>query len=177
METLRVKIVTEKVLKADKVAARIVKNHFGLQSLDFMFVFDVELPDEEAREMAPRDSAKSRLRRLVRTLHASLVGRDEKRLLTGMIEESIVSSTSDDVTHLVDYVASALNGVTPRKRFAATNCSSLASIRFTRDGENATPRSFGFGYRRTHRCLRQGGARYGLESTHLVSSARDGCRR
>lgn len=114
VETLRVKIVTEKVLKADKVAARIVKNHFGLQSLDFMFVFDVELPDEEAREMAPRDSAKSRLRRLVRTLHASLVGRDEKRLLTGMIEESIVSSTSDDVTHLVDYVASALNGVTPR---------------------------------------------------------------
>lgn len=113
VETLPVKIVTEKVLEADKVAARIVRNHFGLQSLDFMFVFDVELPDEEAREMALHDLAKSRLRRLVRTLHASLVGGDGKRSLTGMIEENIASSTSDDVTLLVDYVASALNGVAP----------------------------------------------------------------
>jgi len=110
VESLEVKIISPHPLPGDTVAARVVRNIFGLQKVEFIFVFDVELPSEEFREKSLQDVAKTRLRRLVRTLHASLVGRDGASALTSMIEERIVSSASSGDASIVDYVASAIVG-------------------------------------------------------------------
>lgn len=114
VESLEVKIVTPNLLPGDTVAARLVRNIFGLHKLEFIFAFDVELPSEEVREKTFQDAAKTRLRRLVRTLHASLVGREGASTLTSMIEEHIVSSSSSEDDSIVDYVASAMSGRAPR---------------------------------------------------------------
>ena len=112
IETVDVKMRTARTLPGDSVAGRIVRNHFGFQSLEFLFVFDVELPEEDTQRKRPREAAKSRLRRLVRTLHTSLVGREATSALTSMIEEQIVhiSLASKGRSHILDYVASALSG-------------------------------------------------------------------
>lgn len=112
VEPIVVKMLTARTLPGDSIAARIVRNHFGFQSLEFLFVFDVELPGDDTRKRQPREAAKSRLRRLVRTLHTSLVGREATSALTSMIEEKIVNLplASKGRSHILDYVASALNG-------------------------------------------------------------------
>lgn len=116
VEQVVVKFHTQTTLPGDSVAARIVRNHFGLQIMEFLFVFDVNLPGDDFVSRTPRVTAKSRLRRLVRTLHAALVGGDTSSLLTSIIEERVVdlSISTESVRTIVDYVASAVAGQAQR---------------------------------------------------------------
>lgn len=129
VETLKVKFLSDVRLPGDEVAARIVRNHFGFQKVEFMFVFDIELPGDEARDASTTETAKARLRRLVRTLHSSLVGRESRAAMTSIIEEDIVNSLSSSKQssrgNLLEYVASALGGSAQRIASAHSTTSLL----------------------------------------------------
>lgn len=129
VETLKVKFLSHVRLAGDEVAARIVRNHFGFQKVEFMFVFDIQLPNEEARDASTIETAKSRLRRLVRTLHSSLVGSESRAAMTSIIEEDIVNSLSSSKQssrgNLLEYVASALGGSAQRIASAHSTTSLL----------------------------------------------------
>ena len=127
---------TTNTLPGDAVVGRLVRNVFGFQKLEFVFVFDVNLPNEgiDSDDVAVSLAAKWRLRKLIRALHSALVGQTSAKTLTPMIEHEIIqhavasSKSQDDASSskqlgLFDYVVAAMSG--RAHRFASPQTTAL----------------------------------------------------